>query len=170
MNEVKKLDETEIKILTELRQKSQEKVMQFGEIEMEIIFLEGRIDEMLKMKDTFNLSLELNTLGWNAYAAMALPGSELYKHAIEMEYPLPSSYEGYSFHSYSTLPLPTKHLKPSEILNFRDQCFNKYHLNKAFLSKIEKKFGNKAVKNITDSAKIKLKRKIIEEDRANNEI
>ncbi len=127
-------------------------------------------DDMNKMKDTFNLSLELNTLGWNAYAAMALPGSELYKHAIEMEYPLPSSYEGYSFHSYSTLPLPTKYLKPSEILNFRDQCFNKYHLNKAFLSKIEKKFGNKAVKNITDSAKIKLKRKIIEEDRASNEI
>ena len=57
MNEVKKLDETEIKILTELRQKSQEKVMQFGEIEMEIIFLEGRIDEMLKMKDTFKQEL-----------------------------------------------------------------------------------------------------------------
>jgi len=57
MNEVKKLDEAEINTLTALRQKSQEKVMQFGEIEMEIIFLEGRIDEMLKMKDTFKQEL-----------------------------------------------------------------------------------------------------------------
>ena len=58
MNEVKKLDEQDIKKLTELRQKSQEKIMQFGEIEMEIIFLEGRIDEMLKMKETFKQELK----------------------------------------------------------------------------------------------------------------
>jgi|TARA_R100000479_G_scaffold175902_2_gene128216 TolA-binding protein len=58
MNEVKKLDEAEINTLTALRQRSQEKVMQFGEIEMEIIFLQGRIDEMLKMKETFKQELK----------------------------------------------------------------------------------------------------------------
>lgn len=58
MNEVKKLDEAELNTLTALRQRSQEKVMQFGEIEMEIIFLEGRIDEMLKMKETFKQELK----------------------------------------------------------------------------------------------------------------
>ena len=30
---------------------------------------------------TYNLSLELCTAGWNTYAAMALPGSQLYKKA-----------------------------------------------------------------------------------------
>ena len=58
MNEVKKLDEAELNTLTALRQRSQEKVMQFGEIEMEIIFLQGRIDEMLKMKETFKQELK----------------------------------------------------------------------------------------------------------------
>ena len=34
------------------------------------------------MKKTFDLSLELCTSGWNSYAAMALPGSRLYKEAV----------------------------------------------------------------------------------------
>ena len=34
------------------------------------------------MQKTLNLSKELCTFGWNAYAAMALPGSKLYKDAI----------------------------------------------------------------------------------------
>ena len=68
------------------------------------------------MKKTFDLSLELCTAGWNTYAAMALPGSQLYKKALEKKYKLPDSYEGYSFHSYETQPLPTETLKPEEIL------------------------------------------------------
>ena len=35
------------------------------------------------MKKTFDLSLELCTAGWNTYAAMALPGSQLYKNALD---------------------------------------------------------------------------------------
>ncbi len=35
------------------------------------------------IEKTFELSLKLNTLGWNTYAAMALPGSQLYKNALE---------------------------------------------------------------------------------------
>ena len=38
------------------------------------------------MKKTFDLSLELCTAGWNTYAAMALPGSQLYKSALEKKY------------------------------------------------------------------------------------
>ena len=38
---------------------------------------------MEKMQETLDLSIELNTLGWNAYAAMALPGSQLYRDAIK---------------------------------------------------------------------------------------
>ena len=60
MSEVKKLDQTEIETLTSLRQRSQEKIMQFGEIEMELIFLDNRIEEMHKMKDS--LKSELATM------------------------------------------------------------------------------------------------------------
>lgn len=119
-------------------------------------------DNREKMKETFDLSIELNTRGWNGYAAMALPGSELYRDAVQKNYPLPNSYEGYSFHSYETQPLPTEYLSPAEILEYRDQSFIKYHSNKNFLRKIEDKFGSNAVDTIKEINKIKLKRKILE--------
>ena len=110
---------------------------------------------------TYNLSLELCTAGWNTYAAMALPGSQLYKKAKMNNISLPDNYEGYSFHAYETLPLPTESLSASEILKLRDDAFKNYHTSKSFLSIIEKKFGKKAVKNISEMAKINLKRKIL---------
>ena len=72
---------------------------------------------------------------------MALPGSQLYKNAVENNIKLPESYEGYSFHSYETQPLPTDTLKAEEILKFRDISYKNYHTYKPFLSRIEKKFG-----------------------------
>ena len=113
------------------------------------------------MKKTFDLSVELCTAGWNTYAAMALPGSQLYKNAVEKNYILPDSYEGFSFHSYETQPLPTEALKPEEILEYRDKSFNNYHTHKPFLDKIKKKFGKKAIDNIKNMTKINLKRKIL---------
>ena len=113
------------------------------------------------IKKTFDLSLELCTSGWNTYAAMALPGSQLYKDAFDKKIKLPDSYEGYSFHSYETQPLPTESLKPEEILEFRDKSFEKYHMHKPFLDKIERKFGKKAIDNIKDMTKVSLKRKIL---------
>ena len=120
-------------------------------------------DTKKTMKKTFDLSLELCTAGWNTYAAMALPGSQLYKNAVEQKYKLPDSYEGYSFHSYETQPLPTETLKPSEILEYRDKSFKNYHTYKPFLNKIERKFGKKALDNIKDMTKVDLKRKILED-------
>ena len=113
------------------------------------------------IKKTFELSLDLCTTGWNTYAAMALPGSQLYKEAIEKNYDLPESYEGYSFHSYETLPLPTEKLSAAEIIKLRDDNFIKYHNYKPFLEKIEKKFGKIAAQNIVEMSQIKLKRKIL---------
>ncbi len=112
------------------------------------------------VKKTFDLSLELCTAGWNTYGAMALPGSYLYKKALEEGKQLPDTYEGFSFHSYETLPLPTKKLSAREIITLRDEAFNKYHNHKPFLNLIENKFGKEAAKNIVDMTKIKLKRKI----------
>ena len=112
------------------------------------------------IKKTFELSLKLCTAGWNTYGAMALPGSYLYKKALEDGVKLPDSYEGYSFHSYETLPLPTETLSAKEVITLRDEAFDKYHNHKPFLNLIEKKFGKKAAENIVEMTKIKLKRKI----------
>ena len=121
-------------------------------------------DNLDTMKKTLDLSLELCTVAWNAYAVMALPGSAMYKQAIENNHQLPTTYEGFSFHSYDTLPLPTEFLKPHEILKFRDEAFHKYHTHKPFLEKVKKRYGQIAVDNILEQTKIKLKRRIVEEN------
>jgi len=109
---------------------------------------------------TFQLSLELCTAGWNTYGAMALPGSQLYKDALNKGVKLPESYEGYSFHSFETVPLPTESLSAKEVITLRDEAFTNYHTHKPFLKLIENKFGKIAADNILQMTKIKLKRKI----------
>jgi radical SAM superfamily enzyme YgiQ (UPF0313 family) len=126
-----------------------------------IVGLPGENKEL--MQKTLDLSLDLCTSGWNMYAAMALPGSALYKQAIQNNYKMPESYEGYSFHSYETIPMPTEYLSAAEILAFRDEAFTKYHTNTRFLKRIKEKFGDNAANNISEMTKIKLKRKIVEE-------
>lgn len=118
-------------------------------------------DDHDSMQKTFDLSVELNTLGWNAYAVMPLPGSQIYKKARENNEIIPQDYLDYSFHSYTTRPVGTDNLSPEEILKFRDDAFTKYHNNPIFLKKIEDKFGKKASENIIEMSKIKLKRKIL---------
>ena len=86
---------------------------------------------------------------------------QLYKDAKQKNTALPGSNEGYAFHSYETLPLPTDSLKPSEILHLRDEAFKKYHNHKRFLDLITSKFGEDAAKNIVEMTKISLKRKIL---------
>jgi radical SAM superfamily enzyme YgiQ (UPF0313 family) len=119
-------------------------------------------DTKESMQKTLDLSKELCTFGWNAYATMALPGSQLYKNAFMNGTPLPDTYEGYSFHGYETLPLPTETLTAAEILEFRDKAFEEYHSYPPFLEKVKNKFGQIAVDNINEMLKIKLKRRIIE--------
>jgi radical SAM superfamily enzyme YgiQ (UPF0313 family) len=119
-------------------------------------------DTKESMVKTLELSIELCTSGWNSYASMALPGSALYKEAIISGKELPQNYEGYSFHSYETLPLSTENLSSQEILDFRDSAFMTYHSNSDFLERIENKFGNRAVLAIKKMLEIKIKRKILD--------
>lgn len=122
-------------------------------------------DTKESMRATLELSKELCTLGWNAYPAMALPGSQLYKNAIEKGIDVPDTYEGFSFHSYNTLPYRTESLSTKEIISFRDRAFNEYHSHKPFLDKVMRKHGIDAVKNINDMLKVKLKRKLLEDEK-----
>ncbi len=121
-------------------------------------------DDQETIKKTYELSVELCTSGWNTYPAMALPGSALYKEAIEKGIKMPKSYSGYSFLAYDTICLPTSKLEAWEILKLRDDAFVNYHLNPKFLERIKNKFGDKAVQNIKQMSKIKLTRKIVEEN------
>ena len=111
--------------------------------------------------ETLNLSKKLCTRGWNTYASMALPGSKLYKLAHEKKYKLPESYEGYAWLSYECQPLRNESVKAEEILKMRDDAFIEYHTYKPCLKKIKNKFGSKAVENINDMTKVRLRRKIL---------
>ena len=87
-----------------------------------------------------------------------------YKDALEKNIDVPKKYSEFSFHSYDTKPLPTDSLKPGEILKLRDDHFHKYFSNKKFQSKIKNKFGQNALDNIHEMLKVRLKRKLIEEN------
>ena len=120
-------------------------------------------DTFESMQKTLDLSLELCTVGWNAYSALPLPGTKLYSDALKSNQDLPTDYIDWSFHSYTTKPIATTSLTSKQILQFRDEAFERYHQDKKFLEKINSKFGLAAQKNIEVMTKIKLKRKILEE-------
>jgi len=124
-----------------------------------IFGLPGDTEE--SMRETLELSKELCTLGWNGYAAMALPGSQLYKNAVDKNIPLPEDYEGFSFHSYNTIPFRTENLTAEQILRFRDLAFEEYHSHGPFLDKVRNRWGDEACQNIENMLKVKLKRKIL---------
>jgi len=118
------------------------------------------------MKETLDLALELNTEMVNMYACQALPGSPLYHTAKQNGWPLPSSYEAFAFLSYECEPLQTKYLSAAEVLAFRDKAWVEYFSSKQYLSLIESKFGVSQRKNVQDMAKIKLRRKILENSKS----
>lgn len=120
-------------------------------------------DNMDSIQRTYDLSVDLNTLGWNTYAAMALPGSPLYIEARQKGIRVPKSYEEFSFHSYETLPLPTVHLDAATILKLRDDKFHEYFSRDQFIRRVRSEFGDSAVKSINRMLEVRLKRKIIEE-------
>lgn len=118
-------------------------------------------ETMENMQETLDLALELNGEFSNFYTAMALPGSPLYYEAKNNGWLLPSTPEGWSFHSYECQPLPTKYLTPEEVLRFRDKAWHIYFESPSFQNLVKEKFGNKALQHIQKQTKIKLKRKIL---------
>jgi radical SAM superfamily enzyme YgiQ (UPF0313 family) len=114
------------------------------------------------MKNTYELSKELNCEFVNFYCAIAWPGSQLYKEALAKGVKMPPKWQDYAQHSYQFLPLPTESLSPEEILQFRDKSFDAYFTSPKYLKMIESKFGMEARKHIEEMTKIKLKRRIFE--------
>lgn len=118
-------------------------------------------DTMETMQETLNLAMELNTEMANMYPCQALPGSPMHNTAKKNGWALPDSYEGYAFLSYESQPLPTKYVSSADVLKFRDEAWQKYFTNLAYLNLVERKFGTLERKNIEDMASIHLKRKIL---------
>ena len=112
------------------------------------------------MKDTLDLALELCTDWANFYGAMAYPGSQLYRDALAKGWALPDSWIGYSQHAYETQPLPTAVLTSAEVLRFRDEAFQTYFTNTAYLSYIERRFGDGTLQHVKDMVTIPLPRKL----------
>ena len=59
---------------------------------------------------------------------------------------LPNNYEGYSFHSYETLPLANENLTAAEILKFRDEAFLNIIKILNFSIKLKKYLAKKQLK------------------------
>ena len=116
-------------------------------------------DDLETMQATLDLALELNTEWVNFYCTMAYPGSPLYKTAVEEGWRLPEDWSGYSQHSVDTLPLPTKYLSASEVLQFRDHAFQAYFNSVRYQDMIERKFGEATRLHVMEMAGHKLDRK-----------
>jgi radical SAM superfamily enzyme YgiQ (UPF0313 family) len=105
-------------------------------------------DTRATMQRTLDLALDLNCEFANFYSAMAYPGSPLYQQAVELGWPLPASWSGYSQHAVDTLPLPTRHLSAGEVLRFRDEAFMAYFTSPSYLQMVRQKFGDETVGEI----------------------
>jgi radical SAM superfamily enzyme YgiQ (UPF0313 family) len=116
-------------------------------------------DDQESMQRTLDLALEVNSEFANFYCTMAYPGSPLYERALSERWPLPEGWGGYSQHSVDTLPLPTKHLSAAEVLRFRDQAFQTYFRNPAYLRKVEATFGANTVREVQAMTAHRLERR-----------
>ena len=92
---------------------------------------------------------------------MAIPGSDLYKEALEKGLPLPETWLGYASQGYDFQPLPTEYLTAGQVLEFRDYAFDTYFKHPKYLRMIEKRFGTKAKEHIKEMTAIRLKRKLL---------
>lgn len=126
-------------------------------------FIFGLPDDTLgSMQETFTMAQELNCEFVNFYCAMAYPGSRLYDIAVKDGWEIPNEWHGFSQHSFEMLPLPTRSLSAPEVLKFRDDAFHKYFSDSRYLEMVERKFGKGIKDHVVEMAKIKLKRRILE--------
>lgn len=117
-------------------------------------------DDLNTMRETFDLAVGLNCEFINFCSVMAYPGSKLYDWALNKRISLPDSWDGFSQHGYSALPLPTNYLSAEEVLKFRDDSFYKYFTNPGYLEMMNFKFGGKTVMHLEKMTGIRIKRKI----------
>jgi hypothetical protein len=85
----------------------------------------------------------------------------LYYQAIKQGWPLPSTFEAWSFFSYDCQPLPTKHLSAADVLRFRDRAWESYFKRPEYLNLIQSRFGAPARDYLEELTKVKIRRKLL---------
>jgi radical SAM superfamily enzyme YgiQ (UPF0313 family) len=118
-------------------------------------------DTLQTMQQTLDLALELNTEMANMYPCQALPGSPIHRRAIQEGWKLPDSHAGYAFLSYDCEPLATKHVSAVDVLRFRDQAWQTYFRNPAYLDLVQRTFGEQQRRNVESMAEVRLKRRLL---------
>jgi len=116
-------------------------------------------DDIETMTETLNMAKDLNCEYTNFYVCMAYPGSNLYDETDPGD--LPESWAGYSQFSYETKPLPTKNLRPEEILKFRDRAFKEFYSSEKYQDMMSAKFGEETLGEIRGMLKYKLNRRLL---------
>jgi len=116
-------------------------------------------DDIETMGETLEMAKQLNCEYSNFYVCMAYPGSKLYETTDPKD--LPESWAGYSQFGYEAKPLPTKKLKPAEILSFRDRAFVEYCGSERYLDMISKKFGKETADDVENVLQHRLKRRLL---------
>lgn len=105
-------------------------------------------DDLATMRQTLEFAKELNTEFANFFSAMAYPGSQLYRDALARGWPLPASWDGYSQHGRTCLPLPTRYVSGAEVLRFRDAAFHEYFDREEYRAMVARTFGAETVVEI----------------------
>jgi radical SAM superfamily enzyme YgiQ (UPF0313 family) len=118
-------------------------------------------DDLDTMQATLDLAMDLNCEFANLYSAMAYPGSPLYIRAVRQGIPLPEKWTGYSQHSRDCLPLPTRQVSAREVLQFRDEAFQRYYTNPRYLEMIARRFGEPTVESIRQMTSYRLPRDLL---------
>lgn len=127
-------------------------------------FIFGLPDDIMStMQETLALALECKCEFANFYSAMAYPGSVLYETVASRDGGLPDRWLGYSQHSYHTRPLDTDHVSAAEVLKFRDNAFQTYFTDPAYIAMVAKKFGPETVAHIKHMTSTKLRRRLLED-------
>ncbi len=118
-------------------------------------------DDLDSMRETLDLAKALNTEYANFNSAMAYPGSALYREALEKGWALPKTWDGYSQHSKTSLPLPTRHISSKEVLAFRDLAFREYFEREEFRRMVEATFGERVLEQVLEMTSKKLERDLL---------
>jgi len=121
-------------------------------------------DDLETMRQTLDLAKELNCEFANFYSAMAYPGSPLHAMAVANHWKLPDAWSGFSQHSFDCLPLCTEKVTAADVLRFRDAAFHEYFESKQYLGMIAEKFGLETRLHIENMTRVRLRRKLLEED------
>lgn len=112
--------------------------------------------------ETYKMAMAVMPEWMNVYPAMAFPGSQLYNQAKKEGWALPDSWLGYSMHSYETFPLATEYMTNAEVLQSRDDFFQRYYSSAKYQDFIERKFGSAVRNHVEEMLTYKLKRKLLE--------